>query len=120
MRILIISLLSVICFGCAVSSANDFKTAKQIDSNLDGKIYLLDKKYVGFTKVDFIKDFGKPRKTIKDKYPYSLQEGCNSAECPSGMSDELLTYEFSVRTQYGKTYYSVYAYIKDGIVVRIR
>lgn len=120
MRILIFFFLSILSFGCAVSSANDFKTAKQIDSGLDGKVYLLDKKYVGFTRENFIADFGKPRKTIKDKYPYSLQAGCNSADCPSGWSDEMLVYEFSLRTKYGITYYSVYAFIKDGVVVRMR
>lgn len=106
--------------SCAVAEVNDYKISKRTSEIKQFEVNLLDKKYVGFTKEEFIKDFGKPRETIKDAYPYSLEANCYAGDCPEGWADELLTYEFSDRNERGKYFYSVYAYIKDGKVVRIR
>ena len=118
-RFFIIFLLLFNC-GCASADSSDFQKAKATSEvrKLDAKI--LDAKYVGFTKEEFIKDFGKPKKIIVDAYPYSLDVNCYAADCLEGMANELLIYEFSSRDERGKYFYSVYVYIKDGVVVRIR
>ena len=118
-RFLIIFLL-LFNYGCASADVGDFQKAKATSEvrKLDAKT--LDAKYVGFTKEEFIKDFGRPKKIIVDAYPYSLDVNCYAADCLEGMANELLIYEFSSRDERGKYFYSVYAYIKDGVVVRIR
>ena len=120
MRLCFILIVLMISFGCSTGFPNDFKTSKKQAESLRTQRFSLDKKYVGFKKEDFIKAFGKPRTVIKNKYPYSLEPNCYAADCATGFADELLTYEFKDRTVTGITYYSVYAFIKDGVVVRIR
>ena len=116
--LLILLLLSNV--SCASANINDFKISKKTSEIKKFEAALLDKKYTGFTKEEFIKDFGKPPKIIVDAYPYSLDENCYAADCPKGIADELLSYEFLSQDERGKYFYSVYAYIKDGMVVRIR
>lgn len=106
--------------SCASADVTDFQKAKATSEVKKLEAKILDAKYVGFTKEEFIKDFGKPKKIIIDAYPYSLDVNCYAADCPEGIADELLTYEFLSRDERGKYFYSVYAYIKDGKVVRIR
>ena len=118
-RIIVIFMLLFNC-GCASADVTDFQKAKATSEARKFDAKMLDTKYVGFSKEEFIKDFGKPKKIIVDSYPYSLDANCYATDCPEGLADELLTYEFSSKDERGKYFYSVYAYIKDGMVVRIR
>ena len=118
-RILVVFVLIFSC-GCASADVPDFQKSKATSEiiKLDAKI--LDIKYVGFSKEEFIANFWKPKKIIIDSYPYALDANCHVADCAEGIADELLVYEFAKRTEKGMTFYTVYAYLKDGKVVRIR
>lgn len=106
--------------SCASADGTDFQKSKKWTEAKQMEKNILDSKYVGFTKEDFIKDFGKPKKVLKETSPYPLDANCYAGDCPSGVSDELLVYEFSERTERGITFFTLFVYLKDGKVVRIR
>jgi len=116
----IIFFILLLNIGCAFANVNDYQRAKNENDLLVFKSKLLDTKYVGFTKEDFISDFGQPESVMIDEYPYSLDVDCLASDCATGIADELLTFTFVKKEGIRSIYYSVYAYVESGIIVRIR
>jgi len=108
--------------GCSWIALLDTSNKPISNTNCDKKLQKVLKEetvswnsqYIGFTKEKINSELGKPKKVIRERWPYEL----NGKE---SHADEVWFFEFvKYVSSCGKYAYSVYVYFKNGKVVFIR
>lgn len=119
-KIILVLFALMFCSNCSATSLiDDYKKAKAQHDTVQIQSSVLDAKYVNLSKESIIDELGKPKKIIKEEWPYFLDQSCRQDGCQLGYADEVWIYEFTDGSKKGVHSYQIGVYIKEGKIVRV-